>query len=443
MKKCMLVLSMLILMLLTTGCDQAEKLPQTPFASTLIAEDVAMLDFPYFLNKQGELFSIDDAWHIHPETPGLLSTEYNQANDLNGTFYLNHEEALRRSTWRSGIPHNIALFVYENIDLPWALKSYATVQGDIFMPSELFLTNEGTVWGYGQNPYSRLGLGKSDITQYKLTQLPGLANIKQMIMTFDYGAALASDGQLWHWGATGNEADPYWEYPEIAEGMPAIVQLACDRRINFDRAAYALDEHGRVWLRGDDVYSLLEENTPSNYYLVIANRTYFVPYYYEWQCIPGITGVRRFELGDNHLQFFFDSGESLVCYRSWESPRSAGVPYNTEWVSSYFTKDYGLYLDADEISLYSPAPDIIRHAASRDSTPYRDYWTGWFGWQDCLHIAINSEGEAIIRTQDTDVWETLHVSSAAVVDVSGSAEHCFVLDENGCLYAISYEPIQP
>ena len=440
MKKCIVVLSMLVFIFCMVGCNQAEELPQTQFKSTLIAKDVAVLDFPYYLSKQGELFSIDDTWQIHPETAGLLSTDYDQANDLNAMYYLTGEEALRRGTWRSGIPHNVALFVYEDIDLPWALKGYATVRGEIILPSELFLTNEGTVWGYGVNPYSRLGLGKADITQYKLKQLPGLFDIKQIIMTLDYGAALASDGQLWHWGTTGNEAAPYMEYPEVVEGMPAIVQLACDRRYNMNRTAYALDEHGRVWLRGDDVYSLLEENTPSNYYLVIANRTYFVPYYYEWQCIPGITGVSSFELGDNHLQFFFDSGESMVCYRALETAQSPSIPYNVAWVSSYFAKDFGLYLDADEIALYSPVPDIMRNAATRDTQPYRDYWTDWYFVPNyCLHIAINSQGEAIIKAQETDAWETLHFSSAAVVDVSGSVKVGLILDKNGCLYTVTYE----
>jgi len=439
MKKCIVVLSMLVFIFCMVGCNQAEELPQTQFKSTLIAKDVAVLDFPYYLSKQGELFSIDDTWQIHPETVNSQSAYLTLQNLVEKMRSGRRVDLLTSSYWPPKLSLYGSQFAHEDIGLPWAVMGYATVRGDI-LPSELFLANEGTVWGYGVNPYSRLGLGKADITQYKLKQLPGLFDIKQIIMTQDFGAALTSNGQLWHWGTTGNEAAPYMEYPEVVEGMPAIVQLACDRRYNMNRTAYALDEHGRVWLRGDDVYSLLEENTPSNYYLVIANRTYFVPYYYKWQCIPGITGVSSFELGDNHLQFFFDSGESMVCYRALETAQSPSIPYNVAWVSSYFAKDFGLYLDADEIALYSPVPDIMRNATTRDTQPYRDYWTDWYFVPNyCLHIAINSQGEAIIKAQETDDWETLHFSSAAVVDVSGSVEVGLILDENGCLYTVTYE----
>jgi len=92
----------------------------------------------------------------------------------------------------------------DTISLPWNLARHERQVGTP-LDSELFLTQDGFVSGYGDGYFGRLGLDKPGITQYQLKQLPALKGIVDIALIQDCGVALCEDGCLWQWDATGLE----------------------------------------------------------------------------------------------------------------------------------------------------------------------------------------------------------------------------------------------
>ena len=64
------------------------------------------------------------------------------------------------------------------------------------------LKSDGTVWGWGANQEGQLGDGTITNTRSQPVQTVGLTNVKAVDAADFYGAALKTDGTVWHWGAS-------------------------------------------------------------------------------------------------------------------------------------------------------------------------------------------------------------------------------------------------
>ena len=67
--------------------------------------------------------------------------------------------------------------------------------------STLVLLEDGTVWGVGENGYLQVRGAAGVVAEW--TQLPGLTNVKQIVLGDYSGAALLGDGTVYAWGTGG------------------------------------------------------------------------------------------------------------------------------------------------------------------------------------------------------------------------------------------------
>jgi len=64
------------------------------------------------------------------------------------------------------------------------------------------LKTDGTVWAWGSNQVGQMGNGTVTINQPRPVQTVGLTNVKGIDAGTFYGAAVKTDGTVWHWGAS-------------------------------------------------------------------------------------------------------------------------------------------------------------------------------------------------------------------------------------------------
>ena len=70
------------------------------------------------------------------------------------------------------------------------------------------LKSDGTVWGWGANSQGQLGDGTTENVRSRPVQTVGLTNVKAISAAHFYGAALKTDGTVWHWGASNALVSP-------------------------------------------------------------------------------------------------------------------------------------------------------------------------------------------------------------------------------------------
>ncbi len=114
----------------------------------------------------------------------------------------------------------------------------------------LVLTDQGTVWGWGADPYGQLGQGLT--TSYRLVavQIP-VSNVIA-VAAGDYSSyALTSDGHVWAWGQNtygqlGNGSNQQSTTPVQVSNLSGVVAIAAGASF-----ALALKDDGTVWAWGD------------------------------------------------------------------------------------------------------------------------------------------------------------------------------------------------
>ena len=117
----------------------------------------------------------------------------------------------------------------------------------------LLLLSDGTVYSFGENKNSELGLGESAPPRTTLPKhLPSLSNIKQISAGMTHAIALTKDGLVYAWGKNnygqvsleikGNVKSPYLVRPlKNIESVSAAIGYTL-----------ALDSNGHVWQWGSD-----------------------------------------------------------------------------------------------------------------------------------------------------------------------------------------------
>jgi len=120
----------------------------------------------------------------------------------------------------------------------------------------LALKSDGTVWGWGDNRRGQLGDGTTS-PHSTPTQVIGLSNIANVVVSFDSSYALSSDGTVYAWGGNylgqlgdGTTTDRWT--PVQVSGLTNIKAIAAGSSY-----AVALKPDGTVWGWGDDQFGML------------------------------------------------------------------------------------------------------------------------------------------------------------------------------------------
>lgn len=70
----------------------------------------------------------------------------------------------------------------------------------------LAVSNDGTVWSWGQNIYGQLGNGTNQ-NETSSVQVTELNNVKMAIAAYDKSFALTHDGLVFAWGKNGTNGE--------------------------------------------------------------------------------------------------------------------------------------------------------------------------------------------------------------------------------------------
>lgn len=135
-------------------------------------------------------------------------------------------------------------------DVPFPLKPGAGASKTIRVAAgedhSLALAEDGSVWSFGLNKDSQLGIG-SHIDQPVLTQIKGLNNIVEIGGGQQHSIALDRNGKVWAWGSNecGQLGQPKFSaslVPREIAGLKDIVAVAAGWRHSL-----ALQKGGIVW----------------------------------------------------------------------------------------------------------------------------------------------------------------------------------------------------
>lgn len=124
----------------------------------------------------------------------------------------------------------------------------------------LALSENGTVWGWGENLYRDLGIEGRNYE--RPVQLDPLRNIVSIVSSEDGATrfAVGNDGKLWAWGSgysgwLGGGTRDSRTHPAQVSSLPAIAEIRLERHgVN----ALAID--GTVWTWGEDPAAVEEDN---------------------------------------------------------------------------------------------------------------------------------------------------------------------------------------
>ncbi|PSL48436.1 alpha-tubulin suppressor-like RCC1 family protein [Salsuginibacillus halophilus] len=131
----------------------------------------------------------------------------------------------------------------------------------------LYLTEDGHVFGYGDNGYGQLGVGPgsfSDPEPVNHTDGSRLVDVRSVAAGAYHSVALTNDGTVYTWGnnmagqlgdGTTNNNDNFTEVQGIDTDITAIAA--------GDYHTLALDENGDVWAWGDNAFG--QVNSSQNY----------------------------------------------------------------------------------------------------------------------------------------------------------------------------------
>ena len=155
--------------------------------------------------------------------------------------------------------------------------------------STIGLASDGTVWGWGQNEGTSLGIpGANLAVPVRLTALEALSSLA---IGNSLGAGIAPDGTLWTWGSGSGPFGPLvattdWHEPAAAAAWgcalhgdrslwcwgdgtnidsAAPIQLAVPPVASYAIDAYlgcAIDQAGAIWCWGDNAHGAAGDPTP-------------------------------------------------------------------------------------------------------------------------------------------------------------------------------------
>ena len=127
----------------------------------------------------------------------------------------------------------------------------------------LALQDNGTVWTWGSNTNGQLGNGKSgiDTSEDTPTLIQTLDNCVDVAAGYGHSVALKKDGTVWTWGFNssgqlGDDSEIDRNYPAIVPGLSNIIAIAVG-----DYHTVVLKNDGTVWAWGDNPFGQLGDGT--------------------------------------------------------------------------------------------------------------------------------------------------------------------------------------
>jgi alpha-tubulin suppressor-like RCC1 family protein len=128
----------------------------------------------------------------------------------------------------------------------------------------LALRRDGTVWGWGWNPYGQLGSGTGDRGRPKPVQVVGLKGVISIAAGWSHSIALRCDGTVWAWGdnGSGELGDGTTEdslTPVQVQGLTEVVAIAAGGDHSL-----AVKRDGTVWSWGWNNVGQLGDGTTEN-----------------------------------------------------------------------------------------------------------------------------------------------------------------------------------
>jgi alpha-tubulin suppressor-like RCC1 family protein len=182
--------------------------------------------------------------------------------------------------------------------------------------------SDGTVWGWGQGQYGKLGNGTTT-NQTSPTQVStgtGLSNVVAVAAGYDHTLALTSGGSVWawglrSWGALGDGTTTlHATTPQQVSGLSNVVAIAAGSQTSL-----ALKSDGTVYGWGDNGAGQLGEASPS--YRTTPSQ------------IPNLTGIAAISLKNDHtLALQNDGAESGIVWAfgyNWQGRLGDGTTNNS------------------------------------------------------------------------------------------------------------------
>jgi len=197
----------------------------------------------------------------------------------------NHSVAVKTDgtvwTWGYNASGQLGIGNTDNTNIPVQVKGLPTnaVAVAAGYNHTLALLSDGTVWAWGGDFFNQLGDGLG-IESNTPVQVPNLTGIATICAGGNHNLALDTNGNVWAWGSfnlsqsvslivfgppgvvgkfgTAN-AEDNGDWPAMVAGLTNVIGLAAGASHSL-----VLDNEGRLWAWGSDVYGQLGDGGPDN-----------------------------------------------------------------------------------------------------------------------------------------------------------------------------------
>jgi alpha-tubulin suppressor-like RCC1 family protein len=145
----------------------------------------------------------------------------------------------------------------------------------------LALTENGTVWAWGNNEHAQLGDGTT-VSRRTPVRIGGLESVMSIAASQYHSLALQQNGTVWSWGREANEGRALQRTPVQVPLLENIASISAG-----DSIYLALTKDGSVWIWGPDAVKLPGKGAKG------AASTPIL--------VSGISGVTAVAAGTNHV----------------------------------------------------------------------------------------------------------------------------------------------
>lgn len=215
----------------------------------------------------------------------------------------------------------------------------------------LVATNDGRVYGAGQNNRGQLGLFPSTTSASNFTQVPGLGQVSALFTGVSYSAALLPNGTLWTWG------EILYTGMGSTLNVPTISKFETPYSSIFAGADFSLgleDPLGYIWGWGNNALKPLTSDGFSDRYEHIK--------------IPTLDGVNITQLaiggdGGNNYHIISAAGNSTFYVWGNNHKNQLGLSSTSKYLvpfanSNIVNKTFSM-LGAGEVHSISLSPDFL------------------------------------------------------------------------------------